>query len=94
MRDKIPRILESRNIPYKSHVANNEEYEEKLYEKLLEEAKEVQKEKTIDEIADVLEVIYAIMDLNRFHAKDVEMARKKKLEERGGFTQRIILQES
>ena len=70
----------------------DEEFADKLDEKLQEEVDEVKKASTIDEkleeIADVISVIEAIA-INNGSTLDVILAmHKKKIQERGGFTQR------
>ena len=94
VRDKIPEILEEKGIKYKIHIADKKEYWEKLKEKLLEEIKEFSKSKSIDEFADILEVLDAIKDFKKFDKKKLEMIKRKKAKERGGFKKRIILEES
>ena len=94
VRDNIPRILESKNIDYKAHVASDAEYSKKLEEKLLEEVGEFIRDSTIEELADVLEVVYAFCDLYKIDKNKLEQIRKEKAEERGGFKDKIILDES
>jgi len=48
---------------------------------------------SIEEMADVLEVIYAICNLKDITNQQLEECREKKAEERGGFSKRIILKE-
>lgn len=94
VRSKIPQILESKNIPYKAHTADKIEYMEKLYEKLLEEAGEVSADRNKEELADLLEVIEAVKKHNGWSTQEIEEIRLKKLAERGGFDEPIILEES
>jgi predicted house-cleaning noncanonical NTP pyrophosphatase (MazG superfamily) len=89
VRDKIPKILEERLIPYEKRVALPEEYKEELVKKLAEEVDEFIEAGDIEELADVLEVIVALRNLPEY--KDVETLRLRKREERGGFDERIIL---
>jgi predicted house-cleaning noncanonical NTP pyrophosphatase (MazG superfamily) len=91
VRDKIPEIIsEAGSIP-STHVANDDEYRAKLYEKLVEESKEVIQSPSIDEIADVWEVMLAICKLEGWSLDEVEKVRVAKADERGAFNQRIIL---
>lgn len=94
IRDKIPEIMESRNTRYKIHTADETEYWEKLRQKLTEEYKEFSKEQNIDELSDLLEVIYAIADLKFGGVENLEKARKEKHEKHGGFEKRLILDET
>lgn len=94
VRDKIPEHLKGKNIPYKIHIANDMEYWAKLKLKLGEEIAEFTTDESIDELADILEVIKAIQKEKGWSDEDLERARIKKLDKRGGFTKRIILDES
>lgn len=49
---------------------------------------------TIEEIADILEVIDAICEYKKFGKKNLESIKNKKVEERGAFKNKIILEES
>jgi predicted house-cleaning noncanonical NTP pyrophosphatase (MazG superfamily) len=98
VRDKVLEILDARGIKHTDHIADESEYEEKLFAKLLEEAKEVvgekDPEKQKSEIADLLEVIEAIKILRGYITEEIEIIRLEKLATHGGFTKRIILEES
>ena len=93
VRDKIPAIIRKKHKVAKTHVASRNEYRKKLYEKLLEEAKEFTKSSEVDELADILEVVYAIAEQKGISKASLESARKKKASQRGGFKKRIILDE-
>ena len=77
-----------------THIANDEEYLIKLKEKLKEEAGEYIKKGDEEELADILEIIYAICDFKKIDKEKLELLRKKKAKERGGFKDRIILDET
>ena len=89
VRDKVPEYLDSKGILYEKKIASPEEYKEELFKKLTEEIKEFLEGKNIEELADVLEVIEAIKKLPEF--QNVEEDKKEKLEEKGGFDNKIIL---
>jgi predicted house-cleaning noncanonical NTP pyrophosphatase (MazG superfamily) len=90
VRDRIPEIIESNGKKCKIQIASEEEYALKLKEKLLEEANEFFENPSIEELADVQEVIAAIIKLNNW---DVWDARLDKNIERGAFKNRYILKE-
>lgn len=94
VRDKIPEYLEFKDIPYKIHIADDVEYWTKLKEKLIEEATEFQKDETVGELADVWEVIEAIIKYKNFSQQEIFETKKNKFNDRGGFDKRIILEES
>ncbi len=93
VRDGIPKKIKKNGGNPKTHTAGPGEYWIKLKEKLWEEVKEFDEDETVEEIADILEVLDAICDFKDFDVEDVSVAKEKKLEERGGFGQRIILEE-
>ena len=94
VRDKIPEIIKNnREVPI-THIASEDEYWQKLKEKLQEEVDEFMKESNEEELADILEVINAICDFKKINKKELELIRKKKTKERGGFKERIILDET
>lgn len=94
VRDKIPEIIKQKSKIPITHIADDKEYWQKLKEKLLEEVDEFQKKDTKEELADILEVIYAICDLKKIDKEELEVLRKKKAKERGGFKDKIILDET
>lgn len=91
VRDNIPDLIKDRGQTCKTHVAENSEYAMKLAEKLQEEVDEFFKDGSIGELADVLEVIYAICEQKKIAVSDLETVRKQKLRRNGGFKKRLIL---
>lgn len=89
VRDKIPEFLDSKSISYEKRIADDKEYKTELIKKLKEEIQEFTEAENTEELADILEVINAILKLPEF--SDTEEVRKKKLAEKGGFEKRIIL---
>ena len=59
----------------------------------MEEKKEKdQKDKNIEELADVMEVLFALADNLGYSEKDLIDKRNERKESRGGFKERIILE--
>ncbi len=94
VRDKIPEIIVQKGGKPVIHVANEEVYWQKLKEKLQEEVDEFMKDENMEEIADITEVLDAIVDYKKFNPVEVQQIKDKKAEERGRFNDRIILHES
>ena len=92
VRDKIPEIIEKSGKTCVAHVLSNEEYITELDKKLQEEATEYLQDKNIEEMADLLEVLYAICTARGYTLEELEKMRAKKADERGGFEKRIYLE--
>ncbi len=94
VRDRIIDIIEEKGQRATWHVATDEEYRLKLGEKLCEEVSEFLENPSQEEMADVFEVITAILKERGWALEDIVALQKKKREERGGFERRLILEES
>lgn len=96
VRDKIPEMIESHGEIPVTRVLDDDEYRCELYKKLKEECNEVVEakthEETIEELADLLEVMKAILALECSLLEDVETVAETKRNKRGGFEKRIYLE--
>lgn len=91
VRDKIPDLIRKRSENPVIRILDDEEYTACLHQKLDEEAAEFHRDKNAEELADILEVVFALAaDLGISREKLME-AYQKKHEERGGFADRIFL---
>ena len=90
VRDKIPQIIESNGQKAFVRFLEDEEYLASLEEKLDEEVGEYHRDKSIEELADILEVVYALADEigSRDELMDVYNI---KHQSRGGFKKRCYL---
>ncbi len=94
IRDKIPELIASHGGTSKTHVADGNEFWVKLKEKLVEEAQEFVKDESEAELADLQEVVEAICTFKKYDTDQITSIKQSKLESRGGFTKRLILEES
>ena len=94
VRDRIPEIIRQKGGKPQTHTATHEEYRKRLKMKLEEEVAEFLKSEDDAELADILEVIYAIAGAKGISKRKLESLRRKKARERGGFKKRIILEEA
>jgi predicted house-cleaning noncanonical NTP pyrophosphatase (MazG superfamily) len=94
VRDHIPDIIRNKGYTCDFEVVNEEEYQQELRKKLVEEACEVataQGEDLVTELADLNEVMAALMKSYAISPVTVHIAQKRRHTERGGFEQRIRL---
>lgn len=91
VRDRIPEIIEIDGKKPITHILNEAAYLSELDRKLNEECAEYQESKSLEELADMLEVMYAIAEARGYSVAELEAVRKEKAAERGGFRDRIYL---
>ena len=93
VRDRIPEIIEADGKTCTCSVLSEEDYLRMLDEKLNEELAEYQESKSMEELADLTEVIRTVALARGSSPEEVEEIRRKKAEKRGGFESRILLEE-
>lgn len=98
VRDKIPEIIKKNDKEPMVKKLSGKEYKIELYKKLLEKANEVIESKNfesaIEELADVLEVLKSIAQLNKKDLNNIiEVADQKRIK-RGGFEKRLFLEKT
>ena len=91
IRDKIPEIIEKSGKKCIVEVMDNDTYIEYLDQKLNEELAEYQQDKSIEELADLLEVMYAVVTARGYSVAELERIRLEKSEKRGAFEKRLLL---
>ena len=93
VRDKIPEIIKTSCKECDVKILSDEEYLQMLDAKLDEELAEYHEEQNLEELADLLEVIYATANARGYSVAELEACRLKKRAERGGFAQKVLLKE-
>ena len=91
VRDKIPDIIRKSGREPRVRVAKDAELDYLMRQKIVEEATELLDSGSVEEIADILEIIDALVSLRGLRRDDLETLRKKKIDARGGFNQGLIL---
>ena len=94
IRDKIPEIIEKSGRSCKTEVLSDAECLRYLNKKLLEEANEYLESEEIEELADMEEVLRAILKLRSVSYEEFEEMRNKKSDERGSFDKKLLLKET
>jgi len=92
VRDRIPEIIEKDGKTCVCSVLSQEDYLVMLDQKLNEELAEYQESKSLEELADLLEVMAAVAAARGSSMGEVEKIRVSKKEKRGGFEKRILLE--
>ena len=78
VRDKIPELIEKEGKQSVCSVLSDEEYLE---------------DKSMEELADLLEVMMAVAKARGSSIEEVERIRQQKADKRGGFEKKILLEE-
>lgn len=91
VRDKIPDMIIKEGYVPKTRVLSDKEYLRELDKKLSEEVREYRQSKELEELADILEVIYAISKARGYTVDDLIKVKNEKQEKRGGFSEKIFL---
>jgi predicted house-cleaning noncanonical NTP pyrophosphatase (MazG superfamily) len=91
VRDKIPQIINNSGKTCHYEILDDEKYIALLDAKLFEEMLEYHQDKNLEELADIVEVIYAIAKSKGCSVDEFDKIRKDKADERGGFDKKILL---
>jgi predicted house-cleaning noncanonical NTP pyrophosphatase (MazG superfamily) len=94
IRDRIPEIMQADGKHYELAVMTEEEYIQALRIKLVEEAEEAKQAISGDliiELADIQEVIAALLEALEISPEQVEQVQTQRHAERGGFEKRLKL---
>ena len=91
VRDQIPAIIEAQGERPNFRVLDEEEYARLLEAKLDEEVAEFHQDKNLEELADILEVVYALAEQQGHSREDLLEIYEAKHTKRGGFRERIFL---
>lgn len=93
VRDRIPEIIEASGKSCVTEILSDEAYLRLVDAKLDEELAEYHSDQNIEELADLLEVIYAAAMARGYTLEQLESVRAAKAEKRGAFANKILLKE-
>ncbi len=91
VRDKIPQIIERSGETPIVRILEDEEYLSCLKAKLDEEVGEYHRDQNAEELADILEVVFALAEAGGCGREELMKIYQKKHDDRGGFEKRIYL---
>ena len=91
IRDKIPDIIKKSGNSYNVKKLSDDEFLPELEKKLREEVEEYLESKSVEELADAIEVIYRIAELKGISNERLEMLREEKASKRGKFSDNLFL---
>ena len=95
IRDKVPAKIKDKGSDLETKVLSDQEFEEELVKKVLEEATELTKassrEELVSELGDVIDVLDEVRVLKNISDEELSAAREESNARKGGFKERIFL---
>jgi len=91
VRDRIPEIITADGKVCEIAIVSGIEKQDLLEKKLLEEVNEYLEDKNLEELADIMEVLFGLANELGYSEEDLIKKRNEKLEKRGGFKEGIVL---
>lgn len=91
VRDNIPAIIEATGAVCETAILSDADYLSLLDAKLDEELTEYRQDRNIEELADLMEVIYACAKAGGYTPAELEAVRAEKACKRGSFDRKILL---
>jgi predicted house-cleaning noncanonical NTP pyrophosphatase (MazG superfamily) len=95
IRDKIPEIIHAKGEEVETRTLGDDEFLQFLLKKVVEEARELanttNESDLLEEIADVREVIDAMLELKGISANQINAIQDAKRHKRGGFKLRLLM---
>lgn len=91
VRDLIPEVIRKDGKECEVDVASVEARAKLLEAKLIEEVNEYLEDKNLEELVDIMEVLFGLTHSLGYSEEELLNKREEKLKERGGFKEGIIL---
>jgi len=91
VRDKIPEIIKESGKNCNVKKLKDSEFLVELEKKLIEELTEYQESKDVEELADILEVVYRISELKGITSDELDCIKNEKAKKRGKFVDNLFL---
>lgn len=93
VRDKIPEIIAADGKECEVKIVKGKDKYDLLEKKLKEEVNEFLEDKNLEELADVMEVLFGLANELGYSEAELAKKREEKKSERGGFKEGIVLKE-
>lgn len=90
VRDLIPDIIREKGKQCQTRILPDTAFQDALIKKLQEEVIEFTDAPNLEELADILEVVHALVESLGADQGTVEEVRRQKAVERGGFKERVF----
>ena len=91
VRDSIPAIIQAKGATCETEILSDADYLRLLDAKLDEELAEYHQDQNLEELADLMEVIYACAKARGYTVAELDSVRAEKAAKRGGFDRKILL---
>ena len=91
VRDNIPAIIKAKGAACETEILSDADYLRLLDAKLDEELAEYHQDQNLEELADLMEVIYACAKARGYTVAELDSVRAEKAAKRGGFDRKILL---
>lgn len=92
VRDKIPEVISKNGETPKIRILNSDEYLYELNKKIQEELAEYLESGDVEELADIEEVLRAILNVKNVSYDEFEKIRLQKVQKRGAFKDKLFLE--
>lgn len=92
VRDNIPAVISANGGTAHTRILSDDDYKAELIRKLDEEVAEFKADLSLEELADVQEVVNALVMVIGKSVADLEQARVQKAEKRGAFKDKLFLE--
>lgn len=97
VRDNIPQIIEASGKSFTMRMLAPKEQlgeiKNKMQEEVLEFQQAANEQEAIEELADILELVHASLNVYGVSYEELEAVRQRKKEKRGGFAEGVYLME-
>ena len=93
IRDNNVKLMEDKGCKVTYEILDDKRYGQELDKKLQEEVSEYLADYSVEEMADVMEVIYAMLDFRGITMEEVEKVRLNKRNLKGAFKNKIFLKD-